>query len=280
MQDRTAVVDATNPARSNQDDSRLKNGRVPMGAGPWRLVVTALDLLAIWPCLLTVAPASLLIILGAIFWIVVPAANLLLFGYWCVLLGCLIAACAPLAFCLQTNRIAKLCVEPPHPLPENSAQSAIDMPPAKISCPRTATNLVATCHALLLALLALAGMVCCVGCFINASYAWPAGLADELLAAFITLSLTGVSGAMALIVYFGRVSPLGTPTLHLQNRGHSNFLRCAEGCCCCCVLHIIVGLAFLSAWSATQQSTFMDPPGELVSTKGNPTMHIVCTPEG
>jgi len=53
-----------------------------------------------------------------------------------------------------------------------------------------------------------------------------------------------------------------------------------RGCSCCCLLPILVFLTMASAWSSILQTQYVTPTGELVSTAGNPALHLDCMPEG
>lgn len=53
-----------------------------------------------------------------------------------------------------------------------------------------------------------------------------------------------------------------------------------RGCSCCCLIPILVFLTMVSAWSSMLQTQYVTPTGELVSTAGNPALHLDCMPEG
>jgi hypothetical protein len=144
------------------------------------------------------------------------------------------------------------------------------------------------CRLLAFIAIAILGVVVAWASVANAAYPWSDYIATHVLTSFTALLFAAASVVLVCAAHYEHVCldacsaqdpaslEASQPT---QRRKHtSGCTGC--GLCCCCSLLGLMFITCLCTWNALALSSYLTPPGAMIATPDNPTIHLYCSPPG
>lgn len=203
-------------------------------------------------------------LLGVLLWLVVPAANVMCFRFWSLLLCVLLAIADPFSMFLSRSQ---------HGVSRGNeylGRQSTFLPEFRN---RPAVHTV-TCYTVMLAVISVLGLVMCITSFVNAGHSWPAYVADEVLTAVVAL-LVGVASAVMeiAVLYESAQMTVIVPVLKdAENKevetdasavpsaaagSTVTVIRVMRHCCHCGIQLVLIALMVLSTWRGTKQAEIL-----------------------